>query len=549
MYVVDWLHKQALRHPDKPALVDSVSGRARSFREVDERASRFAELVRDRWRLAPGARVAVLAGNSTDYLEMLYGCAKAGVVMACLNWRLPAAELAPIVEDAQPGAFVCGEEYTAVAGAVLAGRAPLPGLVVRGVAGAAGAESGAPSLAPGSAAAAAMAVREGGAHAPGGGPDGAWPDYESALAASSGRVVEMPCPTMEAPWYLLYTSGTTGRPKGVIQTYGMAFFNAVHAMLATRLSGDDVLLAALPFFHTGGLNLYANPILFAGGTVVVMRQFDAGEALRWLCTGITQFVGVPTQYLLIAQHPGFAASRFAKMRHWSAGGSPMPRALLETWAAKGVTICFGFGMTETGPTVFLPDEAAARAKPGSVGKPVGTMLTRVVDAQGRDCAAHQRGELLVKGPGVTPGYWNNAEATRAALRDGWLHTGDVAYFDDDGDYWIVDRLKDMFISGGENVYPAEIENLLYQMPQVAEAAVIGVRDAKWGEVGLAAIVLRSGAVLDAVQVRAFCRERLAGYKVPRHVRFVAALPRTPAGKVEKPSLRQRFDSALPGEDS
>jgi fatty-acyl-CoA synthase len=314
-------------------------------------------------------------------------------------------------------------------------------------------------------------------------------------------------------------------------------------MLATKLSGDDVLLAALPFFHTGGLNLYANPILFAGGTVVVMRQFDAGEALRWLETEITQFLGVPAVYLFIAQHPRFGDARFARMRHWSAGGSPMPLALLETWAKKGVTICFGFGMTETGPTVFIPDEATARTKPGSVGKPVGTMLTRVVDARGLDCAANERGELLVKGPGVTPGYWNNPEATQSAIRDGWLHTGDVAYFDDDGDYWIVDRLKDMFISGGENVYPAEIENLLYRMPGVAEAAVIGVPDPKWVEVGLAVIVLEPGAWLDQASVQAYCRERLAGYKVPRHVRFVDALPRTPAGKVEKPALRQRYGAA------
>lgn len=525
MYVVDWLHKQALRHPDKPALIDSATGEARSYRQVDERASRFAELLAARWRLAPGARVAVLAGNSADYLEMLYGCAKAGVVMVCLNWRLPATELAPIIDDAQPSAFVCGEEFLAVAAAALAGRATLPGLVVRGAQ--AGPEA---RPAPGTPAGRHRELSD-------------WPDYESALEAASGRVVEMPCRPMNEAWYLLYTSGTTGKPKGVIQTYGMAFFNAVHAMLATKLSGDDVLLAALPFFHTGGLNLYANPILFAGGTVVVMRQFDAGEALRWLETQITQFLGVPAVYLFIAQHPRFGDARFARMRHWSAGGSPMPMALLETWAKKGVTICFGFGMTETGPTVFIPDEATARAKPGSVGKPVGTMLARVVDAQGRDCAANERGELLVKGPGVTPGYWNNPEATQSAIRDGWLHTGDVAYFDDDGDYWIVDRLKDMFISGGENVYPAEIENLLYRMPGVAEAAVIGVPDPKWVEVGLAVIVLEPGAWLDQASVQAYCRERLAGYKVPRHVRFVDALPRTPAGKVEKPALRQRYGAA------
>ena len=204
-----------------------------------------------------------------------------------------------------------------------------------------------------------------------------------------------------------------------------------------------------------------------------------------------------------------------------------------------MTICFGFGMTETGPTVFIPDEATARAKPGSVGKPVGTMLTRVVDAQRRDGAANERGERLVKGPGVTPGYWNNPEATQSAIRDGWLHTGDVAYFDDDGDYWIVDRLKDMFISGGENVYPAEIENLLYRMPGVAEAAVIGVPDPKWVEVGLAVIVLEPGAWLDQASVQAYCRW-LAGYGAAARAlrRRAAAYPGRP-----RSALRQRYGAA------
>lgn len=515
MYVVDWLHKQALHHPDKPALVDSATGHVRTYREVDERASRFAEWVTGHWKLEPGARVAVLMGNSPDYLEMLYGCAKAGVVMVCLNWRLPAAELTPILADASPSAFVCGDDFLPVAHAVLGASTTMPGLRLPCARDAAGRNDEA-------------------------GPAESWPDYESALARTSGRTVEMPCRAMDEAWYLLYTSGTTGKPKGVIQTYGMAFFNAVHAMLATKLSGDDVLLAALPFFHTGGLNLYANPILFAGGTVVVMPQFDAKEALHWLDSRITQFLGVPAMYLFLAQHPDFAEARFAWMRHWSAGGSPMPLALLDTWAKKGITICFGFGMTETGPSVFIPDEATARTKPGCVGKPIGTMLTRIVDAQGRDCAANEPGELLIKGPGVTPGYWNDPEATRSALRDGWLHTGDVACRDDDGDYWIVDRLKDMFVSGGENVYPAEVENVLYRMPEVAEAAVVGAPDERWVEAGIAYIVLRERASLDADAVRAFCRESLAGYKVPKHVRFVDALPRTPAGKVEKSALRQRF---------
>lgn len=516
MYVIDWLHKNALHAPDKVALVDVESGRHVTYQQFDERASRFAEYLSRELRLAPGARVAVLAHNSSDYFEMLYGCAKAGMVMVCLNWRLPAAELLPILADCTPDLLVAGDGFLGVA-AELARTVPLRAVL---------------HLADDEA-----------ADVPGG-----WHEYEAALARASGAIIEMPCRDEHEIWHLLYTSGTTGKPKGVIQTYGMVFFNAVNAMLANKITRDDVFLNVLPFFHTGGLNLYANPVLHAGGTVHVMRQFDAQATLAKLdrrtpadASGrVTMFFAVPAVYLFLSQHPGFADADFSAVRNMSAGGSPVPQPLLQAYLDKGVTICFGFGMTETGPTVFVCDEATARRKIGTIGKPVGSMLTRVVDPLGNDVAPGERGELLIKGPGVTPGYWNLPEATAAAIRDGWLHSGDIAYVDEEGDYYIVDRAKDMFISGGENVYPAEVENVLFQLPGVAEAAVIGMPDARWGEVGMALVVPRAGATLDAEAVIAHCKARLAGYKVPRHVRFLDALPRTPSGKVEKHKLRARF---------
>lgn len=514
MYVIDWLHKNAQHHPDKVALVDVESGRSVTYRQFDERASRFAEYLTDGLRLAPGVRVAVLAHNSSDYFEMLYGCAKAGMILVCLNWRAPAAELLPILRDCAPDLLVAGDGMLGVA-AQLAREIPLRAVL---------------HLADDEA-----------ADVPGG-----WTEYEAALASASGRIVEMPCRDEHEVWHLLYTSGTTGRPKGVKQTYGMVYFNAVNAMLANKITRDDVFLNVLPFFHTGGLNLYANPVLHAGGTVHIMRQFDAAATLDRLDArhgaGITMFFAVPSVYLFLSQYPGFAAADLSGLRSAAAGGSPVPQPLLEAYLAKGVTICFGFGMTETGPTVFVCEEQTARRKIGTIGKPVGSMLTRVVDADGRDVRPGERGELLIKGPGVTPGYWNLPEATAAAIRDGWLHSGDIAYMDDEGDYYIVDRAKDMFISGGENVYPAEVENVLFQLPQVAEAAVIGTADARWGEVGLALVVRKPGASLDEPAVLAHCRARLAAFKVPRHVRFVDALPRTPSGKVEKHKLRGLYPS-------
>ncbi len=524
MYVIDFLRKHAAQQPDKPALVDIPAMRTRTYRDFDQRADRFAEHVASRWRLAPGARVAVLAANSSEYFELLFGCARAGVVMVCLNWRLPAAELAPVLDDCDPAAFVCGEQFVAVADELLQGRNPIPRLMVSAIRTGGADAAGAPGIAS-----AATGAR--------------WPAYEAALSAASGRAIGDDARAMDDLWYLLYTSGTTGKPKGVMQTFGMAFFNAVNVATATGLNREDSMLAVLPFFHTGGLNLYAIPLIHAGGTVEIMREFDAAIALARLASGLTMFLGVPSVYLFLSQHPHFAQTDFSRVRHWGAGGAPMALALLETWAARGVTICLGYGMTETGPTVFLPDVATARAKPGSVGKAVGSMLTRVVDAGGHDCAEGVPGELLVRGPAVTPGYWNLPDVTAQAIVGGWLHTGDVARVDADGDYWIVDRLKDMFISGGENVYPAEVENALYRMPQVAEAAVVGVPDAKWGEVGLAVIAVRAGASLDEDTVRGFCRGQLAAYKVPRHVRFAPVLPRTPAGKVEKAKLRAGFIAA------
>jgi fatty-acyl-CoA synthase len=504
VFVPDWLVKQAHHFPEKVALTDLFSGRSVTFGELEARASRFAGFLRDEWKVKAGERVAVLAHNSAEYVEMLYGCGKVGVIMVCLNWRLSVDELRGIVSDAQPVAIVTGPEFEAAAAAL----ADAFGLSRRMTLGAA---------------------REG------------FAGYETSLARAPGESIVMPWRDPTDTWYLLYTSGTTGKPKGVIQTYGMAFINAVNGMLAAGLRREDTLLSVLPFFHTGGLNLYMNPMIMCAGTTIIMRQFDVDKTMELLESGVTVMFGVPAIYLFLSQHPRFADADFSKVRSWACGGAPIPKSLLEHYLAKNVTICFGYGMTETGPTVFLTDEATARKKVGTVGKPVMYVETKVVDtATHRDLGARERGELLLRGPGITPGYWNNAKATGEALHDGWLWSGDIAYFDEDGDYYIVDRSKDMYISGGENVYPAEVENVIFQLEGVAEAAVIGVADDKWGEVGKAIIALKPGVALTSADVVAHCKARLAGFKVPKHVEFVPLLPRNAAGKVEKPRLREHY---------
>jgi len=504
MQVPDWLVKHARQFPAKTALVDLHSGRQISYAQLNERASRFAEFLEQNWQVKPGDRVAVLAHSSSDYVEMLYGCGKLGAVMICLNWRLSVDELKGVLADAQPAALIWGEEFDQ-AGVALAEIFKLEHRMVTGAA--------RPNVA----------------------------GYESALAGMSGATIEMPWRKHDDVWYMLYTAGTTGKPKGVPQTWGMAFTNAVNVLLSAGLRREDVMLSVLPYFHTGGLNLYMNPVVMCGGTTLIMRQFDVDQTMALLEKEATVMFGVPAIYLFLSQHPRFASADFSRVRSWAAGGAPVPKVLLEQYLAKGVTICFGFGMTETGPTVFLTDEATARKKVGTVGKPVMFVEGKVVDSlTRRQLGANQRGEMLLRGPGITPGYWNNAEATARSFEDGWLCTGDIAYIDEDGDYYIVDRSKDMYISGGENVYPAEVENVLFQMEGLAEAAVIGVHDAKWGEVGKAIVALKPGAQVSDEQIIAHCKQKLAGFKAPKYVQFVPALARNAAGKVDKPRLRADF---------
>ena len=326
----------------------------------------------------------------------------------------------------------------------------------------------------------------------------------------------------------------------MIQTVGMAFANYVNVQQPTGLSSADRTVNFLPVFHTAGINLHTLPLFIAGGTSTVLAKFEVDPVLDLIAEGRVSIVfGVPAIYQAISLSPRFADADLTCVRHWGCGGAPLPESLIRAFLAKGVAVCNGMGMTETGPTVFLMDPAHAADRIGSVGKPQLLSQVRLVDALGRDVAAGEQGELLLRGPGITPGYFNNPEATAAAIdRDGWLHSGDVARRDADGYYFIVDRIKDMYISGGENVYPAEIEAVLTDHAAVLEAAVLGVADERWGEVGHAVVRLRPGAACDAETLRVFARTRLAAYKVPKHVTVVDDYPRTAAGKVQKHVLRK-----------
>jgi fatty-acyl-CoA synthase len=498
----DWLAHHAARTPEKTAVIDLHSGRRRTWAQFDDRTRRLAAHLRDGCGVSRGDRVAILAPNSTDYLEVQFACAKLGAVFLPLNWRLAVPELEFIVNDGTPGVLIYDVEFAGQAGA-LRERCGLETLIdLKGE----GTESG----------------------------------YERGLAAADPGFVA------ETVYHhdiqtIMYTSGTTGHPKGAIITHGMTFFNTVNLGLPMLINHETVHLSILPLFHTGGLNCYANPVLHAGGTVAVMRTFDPGGCLRLLSDkelAITHFFGVPANYQFMDQHPEFESTDLSGVKMAGVGGAPVPLATLETWAEKGLPLQQGFGMTETSPTVLIIGSDMAIRKIGSTGLPALHTEVRIVDEEGRDVLRGEVGELWVRGPNITPGYWNRPEANETSFTDGWLHTGDAARQDEDGYYFIVDRWKDMYISGGENVYPAEVEAVLYELPQIAEAAVVGIPNERWGEVGCAVVALKPGESLDPAEILQHCTNKLARFKVPKAVRFVDALPRNATGKVLKRELRE-----------
>ena len=483
----DLIAKRAELSPHKLALEEVATGRTVTYAELDRRAVSAAAVLAGRG-VREGDRVAILCRNRIEYFELLFACAKLGAVLVPLNWRMPPAELDRLIADAEPVLLIYGDsDAISVAGLVAA----LPVLALDG-------------------------------------------DYAARRDAAAPIPLRSRWPA-SSTWYLLYTSGTTGRPKGVIYVYRMALANYVSIGACIDLSPADTTVTFLPLFHTAGINLHALPTLIAGGRVLLLDGFDADALVGLLeAERIDTLFAVPTVYQALLDHPRFAGAPLARVRHWGCGGAPLPDHLVERYRDLGVRVCNGMGMTETGPTAFLVDPADAWERIGSVGKPQLLCSVRIVDAAGRDVADGEVGDLLFAGPGVTPGYWRNEEATRAAFtEDGWLRSGDLARRDADGFYHIVGRRKEMFISGGENVYPAEVENVLSAHPSVVDAAVLGAPDPKWGEVGLAFVQLAHGARRDGADLAAFCRQRLAAYKVPRSFQFVEEFPRTSAGKIQK----------------
>jgi fatty-acyl-CoA synthase len=496
----DCIAHHAMRRPHSLAAVDLATGRHHTYRDYDDRISRLAGSFRSQYGIVAGDRIAVLAPNTTDTFEVQFACGRIGAIFVPLNWRLAKPELRAILADCTPAMLVYDLEFAERAHELADGIGQLISL---------------------------------------------GPMFEHI--ALDGAALEKPiAAALDDISTILYTSGTTGRPKGAIITHGMNFWNTVHSMSLAGVARSTVFLGLLPLFHTGGLNVFSYPVFQAGGTVIIMRNFDPGEALQLIgdaSAGVTHMFGVPANYQFMGQHPHFAETDMTRLVFAGVGGAPTPDTILRTWQEQGAILQQGYGMTETSPLVLVLDKEDAVRKAGSAGKPALNMQMRVVGDDGADAPPGTVGELWVKGPNITKGYWQQPEVTAASFTDGWLHTGDAALVDDEGYYFIVDRWKDMYISGGENVYPAEVENVLYQNEAIAEAAVIGMSDTRWGQVGRAVVVVKPGCSLTEDEVVAHCAANLARYKLPHSVVFTDALPRNATGKVHKPTLRQTFGQA------
>ncbi|WP_037623651.1 acyl-CoA synthetase [Streptomyces aureus] len=493
-----WPARRARKTPDRIAVVHE--DRTWTYRELHERVLRLAHALRG-LGAGPGDRIAYLGPNHPAFLETLFAAGALGAVFVPLNTRLAAPELAHNLSDSGSTVLVHAPEQAGAARA----------------------------------AAAAAGVRHRIALA---GPDDSAPGYEELLAgAGTGALDESVMP--DDPCIIMYTSGTTGRPKGAVLTHGNITWNSVNVLVDTDLAGDEVTLVAAPLFHTAGLNMTCLPTLLKGGRVVLLGAFDAERVLELVeSLRVTYLFGVPTMYDAMAARPRWATTDMSSLRTVNCGGAPVPARTIAAYLERGLAFSQGYGMTEASPGVLYLDKEQTSAKAGSAGVPHFFTDTRLVRADGRDAGPGERGEILVQGPHVMTGYWGRPEETEAAFTEGgWLRTGDVARVDADGYAYIVDRVKDMFVSGGENVYPAEVEEVLLTHPAVEECAVIGVPDPVWGEVGRAVVVLRPGSRADRHDILGHLTGRLAKYKIPKSLVVTDTLPRTASGKIVKPAVR------------
>ena len=514
MYIGDYLGRRDLYSPDRLAVIDAGKSPAWRFtyHEMNERANRLANWLRDQAGIRKGDRVAILARDGVEHLDSFFACGKLGAIHTALNWRLHWQELLDIFQETTPKALIYSDDFrenvSALVSALHERNQDVKVLHIEG----SGVEAS--------------------------------QKFEEVLQRSPNTPVANDTVEKEDIAALIFTGGTTGLPKAAQVSHRMIAWNTLNTVIHD-ITHNDIYLNVFPMFHTGGLFVYTLPQVIFGGTTILVRQFDPQQVLDLLeSEGVTVFAAVPTMYQMLTQAPNWEAADLSSLRFCTSGGAPLPVPLVEKYTQeKGIRFKQGFGMTEFGPGIFALAPEDAIRKAGSIGRPNFFVEACIVNEAGDFLGPNQEGELILKGPSFSSGYFNNPEASEAVVDElGFFHTGDIALFDEEGYFYIVDRKKDMFISGGENVYPAEIEKALYQHPAVHMCAVIGIPDPKWGEVGQACVVLKPGVDVSEAELIAFLADRLAKYKVPRKVVFLESLPISAAGKILKRELQAEFSA-------
>ena len=495
------IDRNAAFAPDKPAI--HFEGGSLSYAAFAARIERAASALKTQLGVGRGDRVAILSLNRPDYLVLLYACARLGAMLVPLNWRLAVAEQLFILSDAGARMLVLEQAF---AGVVPELERSLPEISVLGL-----------DFTP---------------------PNGS--TFASLLDHGHGNG-RNPHADLSCPLLIVYTSGTTGRPKGAVLRQEALFWNGVMSQHMHNLTSDDHVLTVLPFFHVGGLNIQTTPALQLGATVTIHARFTPEAALTSFDRDRpTLTVLVPATIQAVTDHPGWATADLSSLKAIATGSTIVPPHLIERFVTRGVPVLQVYGSTETCPIAVYTRLGGDLSRSGSTGLPGLCCEAKVIGADDSEVPPGTPGEIAVRGPNVFFEYWGNEDATRDALHDGWYRTGDIGVRDDEGYFWIRDRKKNVIISGGENIYPAEVESALFSHPGVADVAVIGIPDATWGESVKAMVVKKSGANVTAEELIGFARERIAHYKAPRSIDFVDTLPRTPTGKILKRELRKAF---------
>jgi len=485
----DWFGKWSAYTPDKIALKDAESGLELTYGQINRAANSVAFYLQDKYQIKKGDRIAIISENDLTQVLLFAAAQKMGFILVPINYRLALEEVEFMLNDSGCSLVLYGESSYNVHGLKYKATYEPLGPFIHFV-------------------------------------EDQGPIFRTAIDEND-------------PIFILYTSGTTGFPKGTLYTHKMLFWNSINTALSLIISSNTKTLNCMPLFHTGGWNVLLTPVLHHGGTIIMFKKFDAAKVLEAIVTEkLDLFMGVPTMLKMMSELPEFEDTDISFLNYIIVGGESMPVLLIRKFHEKQVPIRQGYGLTEVGPNLTSLHQKEAERKQGSIGKPNFYVKVRVVDDSGKEASVNEPGELWISGPMVTPGYWQNPEATKNSQEDGWFKTGDVAKMDEEGFLYIVDRKKHMYISGGENVYPVEVERVLLKHEAIKEAVVFGIPHEKWGECGAALIV--KAQEISSDEIKEYCLEKLAKFKVPSEIHFIDAVPKGDTGKIDRKTLKKSF---------